>query len=179
MIRDRLTSVTERSDVNSPRAATVRGAPQIFVDADGCPVKDEVLRVARRYEMRVTLVANSWMNVPDDELVTLEVVGRRFDAADDWIAQQAAKNDVVISADIPLAARCIEAGARVLDPRGRELTDETIGEALATRELMSHLRELGINVGGPAPMQKKDRSRFLQRMDAMVQAVRRASRASG
>ena len=148
---------------------------EIIVDADGCPVKEEIYRVARRYGMKVTLVANSWMRVPDEKGIELVVVGERFDAADDWIAQRASRNDVVVSADIPLAARCLENGARVLGPRGREFTDDSIGEALASRELQVHLRELGTMTGGPAPLEKKDRSRFLQRLDAIIQSVRRGS----
>jgi uncharacterized protein YaiI (UPF0178 family) len=145
----------------------------IYVDADGCPVKEEVFRVARRYELRVVLVANSWMRVPRDGRVEMVIVGDKLDEADDWIAEHADAGDIVISADIPLAARCLEKGARVLGPRGRVFTEESIGDALAIRDLSAHLREAGTMTGGPPPLGKKDRSKFLQRLDEIVQAIRR------
>ena len=144
---------------------------EIFVDADGCPVKAEVYRVAERYGLRVTLVANSWMRIPDAEWLELVVVGDDLDAADDWIADHVKENDIVVSGDIPLAARCVKKGARVLGPKGRVLTVASIGDALANRELLSNLRESGIMTGGPAPFAKRDRSRFLQRLDALVHEV--------
>ena len=147
--------------------------PIIYVDADACPVKDEVYRVARRYDMPVKVVANAPLRVPADELVEL-VVCPGFGAADDWIAAQAGKGDIAITADIPLAARCLEKDARVLGPKGREFTDRDIGEALATRELLDTLRQGGTMTGGPAPMAAKDRSRFLSKLDELVNAVRRA-----
>ena len=143
----------------------------IFVDADACPVKQEVYRVANRYGLNVTLVSNSWMRAPPEDRISLIVVGDRLDAADDWIVEHVGENDIVISADIPLASRCLEKGAQVLGPSGRVFTDESIGEALATRELLSQLRELGTVTGGPAPFRKRDRSRFLQRLDETIQAV--------
>ena len=149
--------------------------PEIFVDADACPVKQEVYRVAERYGLRVTLVSNQWIRAPAEVWIRLEVVGNALDAADDWIAERVAAGDIVVSEDIILASRCLESGARVLNPRGREFTDESIGDALATRELMAHLRELGTVTGGPAPFEKRDRSQFLQRLDAIVQSVRRST----
>jgi len=149
--------------------------PGIFVDADACPVKQEVYRVARRYGVRVTLVADSWMRIPDEDGIELVVVEGDFDAADDWIVEHAGAGDVVITGDIPLAARCLKLGARVLGLKGREFTEDSIGEALASRELMSDLRDLGVATGGPAPFDKRDRSRFLQRLDAIVQGVDGAS----
>jgi hypothetical protein len=146
---------------------------EIFVDADACPVKQEVYRVANRYGLNVTLVSNSWMRAPPEDRINLVVVDGRLDAADDWIVEHVGENDIVISGDIPLASRCLEKGALVLGPSGRVFTDESIGEALATRELLSQLRELGTVTGGPAPFRKRDRSRFLQRLDEIIQAVRK------
>src|SRR5438270_6820581 len=145
----------------------------IYVDADACPVKNEVYKVARRYALRVAVVANAPLRVPTDPLVEL-VVRPGFGAADDWIAEQAGEGDVVVTADIPLAARCLARGARVLDPKGQPFTDNDIGSALALRELLDELRQGGAVTGGPAAMTPKDRSRFLSRLDEAVNAVRRA-----
>jgi uncharacterized protein YaiI (UPF0178 family) len=147
----------------------------VYVDGDACPVKDEVYRVAGRYALPVKVVANSPMRLPAGPLVEM-VVCPGFGAADDWIAGQAGAGDVVVTADIPLAARCLAAGARVLDPRGRPFTDADIGATLATRDLMDELRQGGAITGGPAPMTAKDRSRFLSKLDEMITAVRRAHR---
>jgi hypothetical protein len=144
----------------------------IFIDADGCPVKQEVYRVAKRYGLKVTLVSNSWMETPQGDSLELVVVDGQFNAADDWIVEHVSENDIVITGDIPLASRCLEKGARVLAPTGRVFTRDSIGEALASRELLSHLRDLGSITGGPAPFAKRDRSRFLQRLDETIQAVR-------
>jgi uncharacterized protein len=145
----------------------------LYVDADACPVKDEVYRVARRYKMPVKVVANVPLRVPRDELIEL-VVRPGFGAADDWITEQAGPGDVVITADIPLAARCLAKEVRVLDPKGYPFRDNDIGSALALRNLMDELRQGGIATGGPAPMTPKDRSRFLSKLDEMINAVRRA-----
>ena len=144
----------------------------IYIDADSCPVKDEVYRVARRYAMRVVIVANAPLRVPDDALFEL-VVRPGFGTADDWIAGAIGPGDVAITADIPLAARCLTQGGRVLDPRGTELTDNTIGAALGMRDLMDEIRQGGVVKGGPRPMQPKDRSRFLAKLDEVVTAIRR------
>jgi uncharacterized protein YaiI (UPF0178 family) len=144
----------------------------IYVDADACPVKDEVYKVARRYGMHVFVVANATLRVPTDELIEL-VVRPSFGAADDWIADQAGSGDIVITADVPLAARCIAKESRVLDPKGRAFTENDIGSVLAMRDLMSELRQGGIVTGGPAPMTPKDRSQFLSKLDEAVNAVRR------
>ena len=146
----------------------------IYVDADACPVKDEVYRVARRYAIRVAVVANAPLRVPTGGQVEL-VVCPGFGAADDWIAEQAGPGDVVVTADIPLAARCLAKDARVLDPKGRPFTDNDIGSALALRGLLDELRQGGAVTGGPAPMTPKDRSRFLSKLDEAVNAVRRAN----
>ncbi len=147
--------------------------PHIYVDADACPVKQEVYRVSNRYRLDVTLVANSWMRVPDDRRIALEVVEDGFDAADDWIVEHVRPDDIVVTADIPLANRCLKAGARVLGTTGKPFTDGNIGAVLATRDLLSELRGAGEITGGPPPLQKKDRSLFLQQLDQMIQAIRR------
>jgi uncharacterized protein YaiI (UPF0178 family) len=146
--------------------------PAIFVDADGCPVKEEVYRVARRCGVPVTLVAEAWMRTPEDDGFELVVVKGDFDAADNWIVEHAGEGDVVVTGDIPLADRCLKLGARVLGLRGREFTEDSIGEAMAGRELSSELRELGIQTGGPRPFEKRDRSRFLQKLDEMLHAAK-------
>lgn len=144
----------------------------IYIDADACPVKDEVYRVARRYEMRVLVVTNSAMRVPTDALFEMIVRGG-FGEVDDWIAEQAGPGDIVITADIPLAARCLAKESRVLDPRGNVLTENDIGEVLGMRDLMHELRQDGTVTGGPPPMSAKDRSRFLSKLDELINAVRR------
>jgi len=149
----------------------------IYVDADGCPVKEEVYRVAARYQLKVYVVANKRMHVPvGRNSIEMVVVSAGFDSADDWIAQQIGADDIVVTADIPLAHRCLEKGARVLGTKGEEFRDENIGSALAARELMSHLREMGEITGGPAPMARKNRSRFLSKLDEIVQSIRRRTR---
>jgi uncharacterized protein len=146
----------------------------IFVDADACPVKREISRVAKRHGLRVTLVTNARMRVPPESHLELIIVDGQFDSADDWIVEHVAQNDIVVSADIPLASRCLEKGARVLAPTGRLFTNDSIGDALASRAISAHLRELGTITGGPAPFDQRDRSRFLQRFDEVIQAVLRA-----
>ncbi len=146
---------------------------KIFIDADGCPVKDEVYKVAKRYAMQVTLAANSWMRTPEDDNVELVIVGDHADAADDWIVEHLDEHDIVITGDIPLAMRCIKKGASVLGLKGRAFTEDNIGSAVATRDLMTELREAGTRTRGPSAFEKKDRSQFLQSLDAMVVAVRR------
>jgi uncharacterized protein YaiI (UPF0178 family) len=145
----------------------------VYIDADACPVKDEVYRVAGRYAMRVVVVANAAMRVPAGPLVEL-VVRQGFGAADDYIAEAAGAGDIVVTADIPLAARALAKGARVVDPRGRAITDNEIGHLLGMRDLMEDLRQGGTVTGGPPPMSAKDRSRFLSKLDELVNAVRRA-----
>ena len=145
----------------------------IYIDADACPVKDEIYRVAGRYEMHVAVVAKTTLHVPTAALVQL-VVRPGFGEVDDWIAEQAGPGDIVITADIPLAARCLAKNASVLDPRGNAFTENDIGSALALRELMDQLRQGGVVTGGPAPKTPKDRSRFLSKLDETINAVRRA-----
>jgi len=148
----------------------------IYVDADSCPVKDEVYKVAKRYGLEVTLVAASWLRVPTEQWIHLEVVKEtgELDVADDLIVERIGPGDIVVSEDIILASRCLEKDARALNPRGRVFTPASIGEALATRELMADLREMGTITGGQAPFAKTDRSKFLQELDQIINAVKRA-----
>jgi uncharacterized protein YaiI (UPF0178 family) len=147
----------------------------IWVDADSCPVKDEVYRVAKRYGLEVTLVAASWLRVPTEPWIHLEVVQEtgELDVADDLIVERVGPGDIVVSDDIILASRCLEKGARALNPRGRVFTPASIGDALATRELMADLRETGAITGGPAPFSKTHRSQFLQKLDQIINQVKR------
>ena len=138
---------------------------QIFVDADACPVKDEVFRVAERMRLPVFVVSNSWMRLPDDPLIERVVVPAGPDVADDWIAERATLGSVVITTDVPLADRCVKAGARVVTPKGRVLDEASIGMALATRDLLDDLRSAGETTGGPKPFSPKDRQTFLQALD--------------
>lgn len=149
---------------------------EIFVDADGCPVKDEVYVVATRYGVPVALVANARMYVPEGFGVELVVVGAGPDAADDWIAEHVRTGDVVVTSDLPLAARCLAAGARVLGADGREIETHAIGGLLATRELKSQLRGAGVMTGGPPPLSAKARSRFQGKLDELVQRSLREAR---
>ncbi len=145
----------------------------IFVDADACPVKPEVYRVASRYSLDVTLVTNSWMRVPNEQRITLEVVEDGFDAADDWIVEHVQPHDIVVTADIPLASRCLKKSARVIGTTGKPFTENNIGHIVATRDLLSALRGAGEITGGPPPLKKRDRSRFLQQLDEVIQTIRR------
>ncbi len=147
---------------------------EIYVDSDACPVKPEVVRVAKRYGLGVTFVSNSWMRLPEEWGAKLVVVEGQFDAADDWIVEHVVKDDVVVTGDIPLVHRCMKAGARVIGPQGRLYTDENIGNVLATRDLLHVLRGAGEITGGPAPFQNEDRSRFLQGLDQILQDIKRS-----
>ncbi len=142
---------------------------EIFIDADACPMKDEVYRVAARHMLPVVVVANQRMYVPEDLGVEMMVVAQGPDAADDWIADNIQAGDVVVTADIPLAARCLERGARALGNNGRPFTEDSIGGALASRSLNQELREAGVLHGGPSGISAKDRSRFLDALERMVQ----------
>jgi uncharacterized protein YaiI (UPF0178 family) len=145
----------------------------IFVDADACAVKQEVYRVAGRYRLNVTLVANSWMRVPNERWIALTVVEGGFDAADDWIVEHVQADDIVITADIPLASRCLKEGALVIGSTGRPFTERNIGQVVATRDLLAELRGAGEITGGPPPLEQRDRERFLQQLDQMIQLIRR------
>jgi len=152
---------------------TGQRSPHVYVDADACPVKSETARVAERHGLPVIFVANTWLPVPRGARMRVQVVPGSFDAADDWIAGHTGRDDVVVTSDIPLAARCLKLGARVLSPNGRPFTDDNIGSALATRELMSDLRAYGVG-GGPPPFGPKDRSRFLDVLERVVRDAKRA-----
>jgi uncharacterized protein YaiI (UPF0178 family) len=147
---------------------------RLFVDADGCPVKDEVYRVATRYKLHVFVVANQYLNVPLDPLVEMQVVTGGCDAADDWIVENSRSGDIVVTSDILLAARLIPKNVGALGPKGAEWTEDNMGDAVANRELMQNLRHMGEKRGGPAPMDKKDRSRFLGTLDQMIQKRKRS-----
>ncbi|WP_439624732.1 YaiI/YqxD family protein [Gemmata sp.] len=145
----------------------------IYIDADACPVKDEVYRVAARYGLKVVVVANAHQRVPTSPLVEL-VVRPGFGAADDWIAGVAGPGDITITADVPLAARVVATGGVALDAKGRLFDAASVGEALAVRDLLEDLRQSGTATGGPAPMTPRDRSRFLSKLDETINAVRRS-----
>ena len=149
---------------------------KLYIDADACPVKNEVFRVARRHGLRVYLVSNSSMRIPPDEFIELIIVQEGFDAADDWIADHITETDIAVTADIPLAARCLIKGAQVLNPKGRVYSKDSIGDALANREFMAFLRDMGTITGGPPPFEQKDRSRFMQRLDELIHAIMRGKR---
>ncbi|MGB3722768.1 MAG: YaiI/YqxD family protein [Pacificimonas sp.] len=148
----------------------------ILVDADACPVKDEIYRVAWRHEVPVTIVANQYLRLPDHPLLSLQVVSDGFDAADDWIAERANAETVVTTSDILLADCCLKAGATVIGNNGKPFTDASIGGAIATRAIMADLRAGAetANIGGPPPFRKEDRSRFLSALDAALVRLRRA-----
>ena len=149
---------------------------EVYIDADACPVKDEIYRVAERYGLKVWVVANGWMRVPDSPMIERVTVTEGLDVADDWIVTHAGLGDVVVTSDIPLADRCVKKGARVLAPNGRPFTPELIGNDLATRNLLTELRDTGQIRGGGRPFGKQDRSRFLGALDNMIQAIRRTGR---
>ena len=149
---------------------------RIFIDADGCPVKEEVYKVASRYQLHVFVVANKSINIPLHPTVEMVVVKQGPDEADNWIAENIDKNDICITSDIPLADRCLKKSARVLGHRGDEFDEDMIGDALANRELLKHLREMGEIKGGPAAFGPRDRSQFLNALDRIIQSIKRQSR---
>jgi uncharacterized protein YaiI (UPF0178 family) len=146
---------------------------EIYVDADGCPVKDEVYRVAGRYGLTVRVVANAWLRVPDNPRISRVTVAEGLDRADGWIAERIGPGDIAITADVPLAARCVERGATAIAPDGRRFDAASIGTALADRNLMTALREAGEITSGGRPFTRQDRSRFLNTLDATIQLIRR------
>ena len=151
----------------------------IYVDADACPVKAEIYRVAGRHGVKVFVVSNSFLNIPQDPLIERVVVSGAFDAADDWIAERARRGAVVVTADIPLAHRCVTAGASVIGPTGKPFTQASIGMALATRNLMEDLRASGDVTGGPRPFSARDRSAFLSALDLAIVRLKRAGFGAG
>ena len=146
---------------------------RILVDADACPVKDEIYKVAWRHEVPVTIVSNSYLRVPEHPLIGRIVVSDGFDAADDWIAEASDDAAIVITADILLADRCLKAGAAVIAPTGKPFTASSIGSAIATRAIMADLRAGGEQIGGPAPFRQADRSAFLQALDTAIVRLRK------
>ena len=158
------------------RAAPDTGTPgEIYVDADACPVKREVYTVAERHGLKVHVVSNGGVTVPRDPRVRLVIVGTELDAADDWIAGRAGPGDIVVTADVPLASRCVKAGASVISPNGRAFTEDSIGLALATRNLMTDLRAAGEATGGPKPFSPRDRSAFLSALHEAIVRLKTAS----
>ena len=148
---------------------------RILVDADACPVKEEIYKVAFRQDVPVAIVSNSHLRVPDHPLIERVVVSDGFDAADDWIAQQSNPHSVVVTADILLADRCLKAGAAVVAPNGKPFTQNSIGTAVATRAIMADLRAGGDAIGGPRPFAKSDRSRFLSALDEALVRLKRSA----
>ncbi len=146
---------------------------EIYVDGDACPVKQEVLRVAGRHGLTVHMVSNQWFRLPDDPRLNRVLVPEGLDAADDWIAARIGRGDIAVTTDIPLAARCLEKGARPIGPTGRPFTEDGIGMALAMRDLTAHLRDSGEIRGTGPSFTKQDRARFLQALEATVQSIRR------
>lgn len=146
---------------------------KIYIDADGCPVKEEVYKVAERYKLSVILVANKSLNLPPNPLLEMIVVKGDFDAADNWIVENCQAGDIVITGDILLADRCVKKSVRALGHKGEEFTEDNMGSAVANRELMQNLRHMGEIKGGPAPMDKKARSKFLGTLDTIIQSLKR------
>lgn len=146
---------------------------RIYIDADACPVKDEIYRVAARFSLPVSVVAGQFIRIPDDPMIERIAAGSGMDAADDWIAERAGKGDIVITADIPLAARCVKAGAAVIAPNGKPFTEQSIGMTLAVRNLMTDLRSSGEVTGGPRSFAPRDRSAFLSALDQTIRRIQR------
>ncbi len=151
-------------------------AIEVFVDADACPVKDKVYKVAGRHGLKVHVVSNSFIQIPKDPMIQRVIVDAGPDVADDWIAEHAEPGDVEVTADIPLADRCLKAGAEVVGPTGKPFTQSSIGSALAQRAIMEHLRSSGEITGGPKPFAPADRSRFLSALHEAVERSKRARR---
>jgi hypothetical protein len=150
---------------------------EIYVDADACPVKPEVYRVAERYSLKVIVVCNSPIAVPREPWIERVVVDEGMDAADDWIATRAGPGDIVVTADVPLASRCLKAGAAVIAPNGKRFDEDSIGMTVATRNLLHELRSAGAITGGPSPFEPRDRSRFLSALDQAIVRLRRTGAA--
>ena len=155
-------------------APPVEGPIRIFIDADACPVKDEIYRVAARHGLKVYVVSNGFIRVPNEPFIERVAAEPGMDAADDWIAERAGKGDIVVTADIPLASRCVKAAAEVIAPNGRAFTESAIGMTLAVRNLMQSLREAGEVTSGPRPFSPRDRSAFLSTLDQTIRRVRKS-----
>ena len=148
-------------------------AIRIFVDADACPVKPEIYKVAGRYGLKVYVVANAVMNVPRSDMIERVIVSEGPDIADNWIAERAGESDIVVTADVPLAGRCVKKGTTVIGPTGKPFTEDSIGMALATRNLLTDLRSAGATTRGPLPLSRQDMSRFLSALDLAVTRLKR------
>ncbi len=148
----------------------------VYIDADGCAVRDETYKVADRYKLKITVVANKPITIPLNDRTSMKVVPGGFDSADDWIAENIGVGDILITSDILLADRAIKKQARVLGPKGRELNEENIGNAVGSRELSAHLRDLGNKKTGPSAMGNTDRSQFLSKLDQIINAVKKTGR---
>jgi uncharacterized protein len=162
-----------RSPAKSPTDDATLNTTRIYVDADACPVKDEIYRVAARHGLPVSVVAGNFIRVPQDPLIERIAAGSGMDAADDWIAERVAKGDIVITSDIPLASRCVKAGAEVIAPNGKPFTEQSIGMTLAVRNLMTDLRSSGEVTGGPRSFAPRDRSAFLSTLDQTIRRIQR------
>jgi uncharacterized protein YaiI (UPF0178 family) len=162
-----------RAPLNPQEMTSVLNATRIYVDADACPVKDEIYRVAGRHGLPVSVVAGNFIRVPQDPLIERIAAGSGMDAADDWIAERAGKGDIVITSDIPLASRCVKAGAEVIAPNGKLFTEQSIGMTLAVRNLMTDLRASGEVTGGPRSFAPRDRSAFLSTLDQTIRRLQR------
>jgi uncharacterized protein YaiI (UPF0178 family) len=170
----RIQSAYLRYEVIPPKSMTpCLNATRIYVDADACPVKDEIYRVAERHGLPVTVVAGQFIRVPQHPMIERIAAGAGMDAADDWIAERAGTGDIVITSDIPLASRCVKAGAEVIAPNGKPFTEASIGMTLAVRNLMTDLRSSGEVTGGPRLFAPRDRSAFLSALDQTIRRIRR------
>lgn len=143
----------------------------IYIDADACPVKQEVYRVAGRFRLKTVVVSNTFMRVPENPMIVPVIVDDGPDSADNWIVENITQGDIVITSDIPLASRSLKKGASVISPKGRLFTEDNIGQLVATRNLMADLRDMGEVTGGPPPFTKKDRSGFLQKLDELIHSI--------
>jgi uncharacterized protein YaiI (UPF0178 family) len=161
------------ADKNPQEMTSDLNPTRIYVDADACPVKDEIYRVAARHGLPVSVVAGQFIRVPQDPLIERIAAGAGMDAADDWIAERAGKGDIVITSDIPLASRCVKAGAEVIAPNGKPFTEQSIGMTLAVRNLMTDLRSSGEVTGGPKSFAPRDRSAFLSALDQTIRRIQR------
>ena len=162
-----------RSRPNLQPMTPALNATRIYVDADACPVKDEIYRVAGRHALPVSVVAGNFIRVPQDPLIERIAAGTGMDAADDWIAERVGKGDIVVTSDIPLASRCVKAGAEVIAPNGKPFTEQSIGMTLAVRNLMTDLRSSGEITGGPRSFAPRDRSAFLSALDQTIRRIQR------
>ena len=165
--------LTESDPIDRPEVSELNATTRIYVDADACPVKDEIYRVAIRHSLPVSVVAGNFIRVPQDPLIERIAAGSGMDAADDWIAERAGKGDIVVTSDIPLASRCVKAGAEVIAPNGKPFTEASIGMTLAVRNLMTDLRSSGEVTGGPKSYSPRDRSAFLSALDQTIRRIQR------